>query len=683
MAESDTIDPGLDPVGRVAELRAAIAHHNQRYYEADAPEISDADYDELVRELALIEAEHPDLVTPDSPTQRPGGSASAQFAPVVHQVAMMSLDNAFDDGELRAWGDRLVRRIETAAQATFVCEPKIDGLAISIRYEHGRFVQAATRGDGRVGEDVTANVGTLSCVPHQLPAGAPSVLEVRGEVYMPVSAFEALNARQDAAGERRFVNPRNSAAGSLRQKDATVTASRELALWAYQLGAIEDGPSFERHADTLEFLRSLGLPVNPEIRSVPTLEEVYAYCREWEARRHDLDYEIDGVVVKLDDLALRTALGSTSRAPRWAIAYKFPPEERTTPLRAIQVSIGRTGRATPFAVLEPVFVGGSTVGMATLHNEDQVRIKDVRPGDVVVVRKAGDVIPEVVRPVLELRPEGLAEWTFPTTCPACGEALVRAKGESDTFCVNVDCPAQRAGRIIHFASRGAMDIEGLGEQRVYQLCDLGLVADVADIYTIDWDQVLALEGYGELSVANLRSAIEASKDQPLARLLVGLNVRHLGPAGAEALAAGFGSLDAIMVASEDTLAAVEGVGPIIARSVVEFFAVERNRIVVDKLRAAGVNLNGPVGGVGAVLDQTLTGRSVVVTGTLAAYTREEAEAAIKARGGKSPGSVSKRTTAVVVGDEPGASKLTKAEELGVPILDEAGFETLLETGELP
>ncbi len=673
----------VDPVGRADELRGLIAHHSRLYYEADQPEIADGDFDLLVAELAAIEAEHPDLVTPDSPTQRPGGGVAAQFRPIVHQVPMMSLDNAFDDGELRAWGERLARRVEAAATATFVCEPKIDGLAIAIRYEGGRYVQAATRGDGRVGEDVTANVATLAGVPAELPAGAPEVLEVRGEIYMPVSAFDALNARQEEAGERRFVNPRNSAAGSLRQKDPAVTARRELALWSYQLGAVEGGPAFSSHAETLDFLRSMGLPVNPEIRSVATLEDVYAYCRHWLEHRHDLDYEIDGVVVKVDDLALRTALGSTSKAPRWAIAYKFPPEERTTPLREIMVSIGRTGRATPFAVLDPVFVGGSTVGLATLHNADQVRAKDVRPGDLVVVRKAGDVIPEVVGPVLAVRPADLAEWTFPTRCPVCGEPLVRAEGESDTFCVNVDCPAQRAGRIIHFGSRGAMDIEGLGEQRVHQFCELGLLGDIADLYTLDWDAVSALEGFGAVSVANLRDAIEASKDRPLARLLVGLNVRHLGPAGAEALAGAFGTLDRIMASSVDTLAAVDGVGPIIATSVGEFFALDANRVVVERLREAGVNLESPMVEASTVLPQTLAGRSVVVTGALAGFTREEAEAAIKARGGKSPGSVSKRTTAVVDGDDPGASKLGKAEQLGVPVLDEAGFVTLLDTGALP
>jgi DNA ligase (NAD+) len=425
---------------------------------------------------------------------------------------------------------------------------------------------------------------------------------------------------------------------------------------------------------------SLGFPVNPETRVFDSLDEVYGFCAHWVEHRHDLPYEIDGVVVKVDDLAVQAALGSTSKAPRWAIAYKLPPEERTTLLRDIHVSIGRTGKATPFAVLEPVFVGGSTVGLATLHNEDQVKVKDVRPGDTVIVRKAGDVIPEVVGPVLELRPEGLAEWVFPTECPACGGPLVRPEGEAQTLCVNPDCPQKRWARIAHFASRGAMDIEGLGEQQVALFLELGLLEDVAGIYSLDFDRIRELRGYGETSVANLQRAIETSKARPLANLLFGLNIVHLGQAGAEVLASSLGSLEAIMGASVDDLAAVEGVGPVIAESVHRFFAEEANRDLVARLVAAGVNTQGPER---SVLPQTLAGRSVVVTGTLGGFSREEADEAIKARGGKSPGSVSKRTFAVVVGEEPGASKLTKAEALGVPVLDEAAFVRLLDTGDLP
>ena len=667
----------------MAGLRTEIREHNRRYHELDDPAISDADYDDLVRELRRLEEEFPELITPDSPTQQVGSRPSTTFAPVVHRVPMMSLDNAFDEAELTAWGDRLQRRLaegDGPVAVGYVCEPKIDGLAISIRYEDGRFVQAATRGDGRTGEDVTANIATLAEVPDRLPAGSPRILEIRGEVYMSMPAFAALNESQVAKEQRPFVNPRNAAAGALRQKDAAVTARRELSLWCYQLGEIDGGPPLRTHTETLELMRSLGFPVNPEVRTVATLEEVYAYCRHRQTHRHDLPYEIDGVVVKVDDLARRADLGSTSKAPRWAIAYKFPPEERTTRLLDIKVSVGRTGRATPYAVLDPVFVGGVTVSQATLHNEDQVRAKDVRPGDTVIVRRAGDVIPEVLGAVLADRPAGSTPWTFPPDCPVCGVPLVRPEGEADTRCLNISCPARAAGTIEHFASRGALDIEGLGEQRVRQLMDLGLVRDVADVYSIDWDVLRPLDGWGETSIANLQQAIEASKQQPLARLLVGLNIRHLGPAGAEALAAARGHLDRIMGADVDELAAVEGVGPVIARAVADWFAEEPNRAVVERLRAAGVNLAGPER---VDVPQTLTGKTVVVTGTLERYNREEVEAAIKARGGKSPGSVSKKTTAVVVGEGPGAAKLTKATELGVPILDEAAFEHLLATGELP
>jgi DNA ligase (NAD+) len=551
---------------------------------------------------------------------------------------------------------------------------------MSVRYERGRLVQAATRGDGRVGEDVTANVRTIAALPSRLGKGAPAVVEVRGEVYMPVPAFEDLNQRQEAAGLKRFANPRNSAAGSLRQKDPAITASRELSMWCYQLGEVEGGPPFTSHHETLEFLAELGFPVNPEIRGVEGLEAVHGYCEAWQERRHDLPYEIDGVVVKVDDLGQRDVLGSTSKAPRWAIAYKFPPEERTTLLENILVSIGRTGRATPFAQLTPVFVGGSTVGLATLHNEDQVAAKDVRPGDTVIVRKAGDVIPEVVGPVLSLRPEESEPWTFPEICPCpLQSTLVRNPGEADHRCVEPTCPFQRDQRIIHFASRGAMDIEGLGERTVFLLSDAGLIHDAADIYSLRPDDLLKFEGFGEVSVTNLLRAIDASKERTLPRLLVGLGIKHLGPAAAEVLARSFGTLDAVMGASEADLATTDGVGPVIAASVTSWFTEERNREMVERLRAAGVDF-------GKVevsrQPQVLAGKAVVVTGTLEGWSREEAEAAIKGRGGKSPGSVSGKTYALVVGAEPGASKLTKAEQLGVPILDGAGFEKLLETGEV-
>ncbi|HEY5154611.1 MAG TPA: NAD-dependent DNA ligase LigA [Acidimicrobiales bacterium] len=674
----------IDPAARAIELRERIRRANTLYYELDAPEIPDAEWDLLMHELLAIEEEFPDLITPDSPSRQIGGPPSATFDPVVHAVPMMSLDNAMNAEELTAWGGRLTRRMadlgDAAAAVEFVCELKIDGLAVSIRYEDGRLVQAATRGDGRTGEDVTANVRTIDVLPERLAAGAPAVLEVRGEIYLPIATFEQLNRDLAVTGQRAYVNPRNTAAGSLRQKDPAVTASRQLKFWTYQVGQVTGGPALVSHHETLEWLAALGFPVNPEIRRLQALDEVYATCLHWQEHRHDLPYEIDGVVVKVDDLALRNELGSTTKAPRWAIAFKFPPEERTTRLRDIMVSIGRTGRATPFALLDPVFVSGSTVGLATLHNQDQVKAKDVRPGDVVIVRKAGDVIPEVVGPVLAERPPGLAEWVFPRDCPVCATPLVRPEGEADHRCPNESCPARVAGTIAHFGGRGAMDIEGFGEQRVRLFQSMGMLADVGDVYRLDWDRLRDLDGFGETSIANLQAAIEASKQRPLANLLVGLNIRHVGGAGAEILARAFGHLDRIMAASVDELAAVEGIGPTIAQSVHDWCALPTNQAVVDKLRQSGVNLEGPAA---SDAPQTLTGLAVVVTGTLNGYTRDGAEAAIKARGGKSPSSVSKKTTAVVVGDGPGASKLTKAEALGVPILDEAGFDHLLSTGELP
>ncbi len=669
---------------RVDELRATIGFHSQLYYESDAPEIPDAEFDSLMVELRDLESEFPQLLTAESPTQVVGGAASATFSPVEHSVPMMSLDNVFSPEELQAWGERLDRRLaelgDSAAGAALVVELKIDGLAVSIRYENGRLVQAATRGDGRVGEDVTANVRTIASVPHELPAGAPEVLEVRGEIYMPIATFAALNSAQAAAGERLYVNPRNTAAGSLRQKDSAVTASRALAFWSYQLGEVVGGPELQSHHDTFTLLASLGFPVNPEATVIEGLESAVAHCLHWQQHRHDLDYEIDGIVIKVDDLALQRELGATAKAPRWAIAYKFPPEERTTRLIDIGVSIGRTGRATPYAQLEPVFVGGSTVAMATLHNQDQVALKDVRPGDLVIVRKAGDVIPEVVGPVLSERPEGLAAWVFPTNCPVCGHGLNRPESESDHRCLNLRCPARVAGSIEHFASRGAMDIEGLGEQRVQQFCELGLLADVGDVYSLTEAALLDIDKFQDKSVSKLLAAIDGSRSQPLARLLVGLNIRHLAGAGSQLLAAHFGHLDAIAGATIEELAAVEGVGSTIAASVADWFGDPTNQAVIAKLRAAGVNFEGPAP---SELPQTLIGLTVVVTGTLPGFTRDQAEAAIKGRGGKSPSSVSKKTTALVVGDEPGASKVTRAAELGVPVLDLAGFMVLLDTGTVP
>jgi DNA ligase (NAD+) len=676
MAGSEERDPEM--VAHRDQLASQIEHHTARYFEQDDPEISDSEFDALVRELRALVQEHPDLDDPALPIHRPGGTASATFAPVRHVVPMLSLDNAFSRDELFAWGERLDRII---VGTTFVAEPKMDGLAISLLYRDGRLEVGATRGDGVTGEDVTANVVTIDGLPKRLRGAAPpSELEVRGEIYMPTASFDELNRRQAEAEARLFANPRNAAAGSLRQKDPSITASRDLALFCYQLGVKTGGPRLRTHTETLEWLRELGFPVNPLIDRHDTLESVYGFCTSMEEQRHALGYEIDGVVVKVDDLGQREELGFTSRAPRWAIAYKFPPEEKTTKLLGIMVSIGRTGRATPFAQLEPVFVGGSTVGLATLHNEDEVARRDVRVGDTVVVRKAGDVIPEVVGPVLADRPKGRRKWKFPTKCPVCAEPMVRLDGEANHYCVNVDCPAQRVQRIVHFASRGAMDIEGLGEERVAQFVEAGLLDDAGDIFGLTVDQLVPLDRIAEISARNLVDAIETSKSRGLARVLVGLNIRNLGPTAANALARALGSLEAIEHATGEELTAIDGVGPILVESIERFFTVDANRRIVDKLRAAGVNLEGPppaepvdTGGV------SLAGLTFVLTGGMEGYTRDTAQEAIEARGGKVTGSVSKKTSFVVVGENPG-SKFAKAEQLGVAILDEAGFTRVLTDG---
>ncbi len=739
MAGAETPDEAgaADSGVRVRELQAALNHHSALYY-AGKPDIPDADFDDLLAELKALEARHPELVHLDSPTQRVGAPPDTAFKPVRHAPPMMSLHNALDLGELRAWNERVHRALsggaarsageqalpglaeagvadggvvgagvadggvvgagvadggvvgagvaDGAAVGAYAVELKFDGLAISVRYTDGVLERAATRGDGRTGEDVTHSVRTIADIPIRLSGPAPAVLEVRGEVFLRLSTFARLNARQAERGEKSYVNPRNAAAGSLRQKDARVTAERDLSFWCYQLGYAEGGPAFSSHMQTLEWLASLGLPVNEHSVCRDDLVAVEAYVADFERRRHELDYEFDGLVVKVDDLGLQARLGMDAKAPRWAVAYKFPPEERATQLLDIEVSIGPSGQATPFARLEPVFVGGVTVVTATLHNEDQVAAKDVRPGDTVIVRRAGEVIPEVVGPVLSERPEGSEPWSFPPDCPVCGEALQRAEGMSATMCVNYWCPRQVRGRIEHFVGRAAMDIEFLGERNIDRFVTEGLLDDVVGLYSLDYERIAQMEGFGEVSVNNLRNSIEASKKQPLARLLFALSIPEIGQVNAQVLAAAFGNIDTILDADEEALAEVEGFGPIIAASVRAWFDDPHNRELIEGLRAAGLRMEAGEpggGGEGEPLPQTLAGMAVVVSGALDGFSRDEAKQAIVARGGSSPGSVSGRTTALVVGADPGASKLRKAESSGVPVIDEAAFQELLEIGKLP
>ena len=662
---------------RVAFLRAELARHNEAYFTNDAPTIPDAEYDALARELRRLEEQHPELRDEGSVSGTVGAPRALVFDPVEHAVAMLSLDNVFDAEELRAWTDRVAKSLELDGEVLrFVVEPKIDGLALSIAYEDGALVQAATRGDGRVGEDVTENVRTIKNVPTRL--GAVGRFEVRGEVFLARDDFVAMNRQQVAAGLKEFANPRNAAAGSLRQKNSAVSAARPLSFLAYQLLDPDGLLEVTYYSETIRQLAEWGFLTAEESR----IEEGAAATIErsdwFQSHRHDLRYDIDGAVIKVDDLAQRERLGFTSRAPRWAIARKFPPEERTTRLVQIEVSIGRTGRATPFAVLEPVVVAGSTVSMATLHNQDQVAAKDVRPGDLVIVRKAGDVIPEVVGAVVEPGRRRAKKWTFPATCPECGHPLVRRGDESDTYCVNPTCPAQLLEQIVHFASRGALDIEGLGEQRVAQLLAEGLINDVADLFSLRVLDLEGLEGWGELSASSLVRELEKAKSAPLSRVLVGLGVRHVGPVAARELARRFPHYDELAGAPLEVLEAVDGIGPVIAQSIYQYVREEESRARVERFKAAGLALREP--NVASTLEATLLGRAVVVTGAVAGYTREGAEAAIVARGGTSPGSVSKKTYCVVVGEAPGAAKLTKATDLGVPLVAAVEFETLLTTG---
>ena len=667
---------------RIQELRESIRYHNERYYTFDSPEIPDANYDMLLNELKDLEQLHPSLVTADSPTQLVGASTINTFEEVTHRLPMMSLDNAFDIDQLEAWADRVRKGLQQEnTEPQWVCELKFDGLAVSLIYEEGRLVQAATRGNGKVGEDVTANVQTIKGIPHSLPDGAPTFLEVRGEVYMSLTTFKELNEKQRIAEEKTYANPRNTAAGSLRQKDSRITATRNLSFWAYAVGDVEGAEQQDSHLDTLHLLKTLGFPVNEKAERFESFSSVIEFINKIEQTRHDLDYEIDGVVVKVDALSMQQQLGATARAPRWAMAYKLPPEEQTTTLLNIEVSIGAGGQATPFARLDPVVVGGSKVSTATLHNSDQVKAKDVRPGDIVIVRKAGDVIPEVVGPVLAERKENSEPWNFPTQCPICEATLTRPEGEAATFCPNHACPAQVRGRITHFVSRGAMDIEGFGEQTVDLFVSKKLISDVADIFTLDMETVATFEGFGETSINNLKTAIQISKTQPLGRLLFGLRIPHVGTTVADLVAQSFTDLDGLEQATIEDLETVEGLGPVIAVSIHEWLRQEHNQQLLSKLRQAEVNLRAASSPVSQENAELLNGMTVVVTGTLTTMKRNEARAAILQRGGKSPGTVSSTTSALVAG-EGGGSKLLKAESLSIPILDEEAFLQLLETGKI-
>jgi DNA ligase (NAD+) len=654
---------------RVEELRELLNHHSYRYHVLDDPEVSDAEYDELMRELVRLEDAFPELITPDSPTQRVGGAPADLFAPVTHRARMLSLDNAFSREELDAWAARVERAVGT--DVAYTCEQKIDGVAVALTYEGGVLVRAATRGDGVVGEEITANVRTVRGVPGRLLVkDPPPVIEVRGEMYLPVKAFEELNRQLLDAEHRPFANPRNAAAGSLRQKDPKVTASRPLRLWVHSFGYAE-GVRFDSHMGFLDWAREAGLPVAPTVERVDDLTGAIAYIDGWERDRHSVDWEIDGVVIKVDSTAQQQELGATARAPRWAIAFKFPPEERTALLRSIDVHTGRTGKVTPFAVLEPVFVGGVTVTYATLHNEDEVRRKDVRKGDHVIVRRAGDVIPEIVGPVPAKRKPGARRWKMPATCPSCGTPLVRREGEADWRCPNKrGCPDQGLEWLFHFAGRGAMDIEHLGYKTVMLLLQRGLIEDPADIYALGEEQLAGLPGFKDRSISNLLEQIEASKDRPVWRLLVGLNIRHVGEHVAQVLARAFGSVDALAVATEDEIDAVPEIGPEIAATVREWFDEEENVALIEKLRAAGLRLADPVRE--DTGPKPLEGQTIVLTGGLETLSREEAAAAAQAAGARVASSVSKKTSFVVAGDGPG-SKYDRAVELGVEIVDEQAF----------
>lgn len=702
----------LDPAAQAERLRREIRRHAQLYYVLDAPEISDAEYDALVEALKRIEAAHPELATPDSPTTRVGAAPAERFGKLQHARPMLSLDNAFGADEVRAWGERIARRLPEGIEAAglaYVVEPKIDGLAVALRYRDGVLVQAATRGDGLVGEDISANIRTIQSVPLRIPAidgpstaglRLPEEVEVRGEVYMPLDAFAELNARLEAAGEPTYAHPRNTAAGSLRQLDPAVTASRTLRFWAYGVSDAA-GLGVEGQWALLQRLKTLGFPIAADSRRSEGLEAAIAYAEDWLGRRPTLNYLADGVVIKVDRLDLQALLGAASHHPRWAIAYKTASEEATTEILAIETRVGRTGRLVPHATMTPVAIGGVMVSQATLHNEDYVAQRDIRVGDTVLVRRAGDVIPQVLRVLPELRPPGALEWRMPATCPACGDPVRRAEGEADTYCINAACPAQRVRHVEHFVSRGAMDIDGMGKRQAAQFVEWGLIRDVADLFRLGAADFEGREGYAEKRVANLLASIDAARDRPLRRLLAGLGIRHVGGTVAALLAAHFPSLDVLAAADAEAFQAVPGIGPEIAAALLAWFDSPHNRDLLRRLAEAGVRMADPVAagtgaagalaegpGEGAGLGEAgagsgpagvslpLAGKRLVLTGTLPNLTREEAGALIEAAGGRVVGSVSAKTDYVVVGENPG-SKRDKAIALGIAELDEAGLRALL------
>ena len=672
------------------ELSRQVRDARYRYYVLSDPPITDVEFDTLFQQLLALEEAHPSLVTSLSPTQQVGAPVDTAFPPAEHPQPMLSLDNAFSREELTAWANRVRRNLDASSEAetdtevAFTCELKIDGVAIDLLYRHGVLERAATRGNGTVGEDVTAQVSTIQDVPYRLDIDdPPQLLEVRGEVYYPLDAFEKMNAARIEAGEAAFMNPRNAASGALRQKDPRITAIRPLSVWCHGFGVVEGGTFPGSHAEALAWVRQAGLPTALETTTVTDVDAAWKFVERWTSTRHEVPYEIDGVVVKVDDLAQRHALGFTARAPRWAIAYKMPPVEQETTLRRIDLNIGRTGKATPFAVLEPVVVAGTRITYATLHNEIQVHAKDVRAGDRVMVRRAGDVIPEVVGPVLSARPGDAQVWSMPSDCPFCSQPLARPEGEAHHFCENVDCPNRLRESLVHLAGRGALDIEGLGEKNVDIFLAEGLVTNLADVFRLHEkrEQLLAFERFGQKRVDNLLAGIEAGRTAPLDRVLVALNIRHLGPTYAKSLVQALPSLEAIRNASEEQLEAIDGIGPTIASAVHSWFATPRNAQLVDDLVSLGVTTEADSQAMAAGSD-LLAGWTVVVTGTLEGFSRSDAEAALEDRGAKVTGSVSGTTSAVVVGADPG-SKRDKAESLGVPIADEAAFKYLLEHGKLP